>query len=86
MGYRGTKERTTTINVDGWSVARDHEVHLQGLDPQRLAGQHLFVALHVDRMEPEDQYAFARAMLRWSTRLEAAAIAEMDKAAQRPLF
>lgn len=86
MGYRGTKDRTTTIRLDGWSTEKALALHLQGRDPGAIAGQTLYVAVDLSHMDHEDAYAFARTVLRWATRLEAHALAEIDKEAQRPLF
>lgn len=86
MGYRGTKERTTTIRLEGWSTEKALALHLQGRDPAAIASQSLYVAVDLSHMDEEDMYGFARTVLRWATRLEAHALAEIDKAAQRPLF
>lgn len=86
MGYRGTKDRTTSIRLNNWSTEKTLALHLQGHDPSAIAGQALYVSVDLSHMDHEDMYGFARTILRWATRLEAHALAEIDKAAQRPLF
>lgn len=85
MGYRGTRDRTTSIRVERWSFRHATLVHFAGKDPRAVAGQDLYVSLDLGMLDAEDLYAAARSLVQWAERLERLALAEIDKQAQAPL-
>lgn len=69
-----------------WSTAKTEQLVVRGPRTLSVAGRRALICLNLQAMPPEDRYALGRTIVRWATRVEAQALADIETEAQAPLF
>lgn len=85
MRYQPLTERTTHLEVRGWSFRDPDRLLFSGYRPEAVAGQVQQVILSLDDLDDEDVLNFARTIIDLGQRIERVALRLLDREMQAEL-